>query len=80
MNFKFKFYTYYEYTSVMRVRFTYIFLLDRKFKISILEIQEEIDQSQPLSQQYQSAWTRQWLDQIIILLAMHDLSALLYKA
>jgi len=64
----------------MHVKFTYVFVLDRNFEILILWNQEEIVQTQPLSQQYQPAWTRQSLDHIIILLAMHDLSALLYKA
>jgi len=36
------------YICVMHVRFTYVFVLDRNFEISILEIQEEVDQSQPL--------------------------------
>jgi len=34
--------------SVMHVRFTYVFVLDTNFEILILEIQEEIVQSQPL--------------------------------
>ena len=64
----------------MHVRFTYVFVLDRNFEILILESRKRSFSHNRWSQQYQPAWTRQWPDQIIILLAMHDLSALLYKA
>ena len=64
----------------MYVRFTHVFVLDRNFEISILEFRKRSISHNRWSQQYQPAWTRQWLDQIIILLGMHVLSALLYKA
>jgi len=64
----------------MHVRFTYVFVLDRNFEILILESRKRSISHNHWSQQYKTAWTRQSLDQIIILLAMHDLSVLLYKA
>jgi len=66
--------------SVMHATFTYVFVLDRNFEILILWIQEEIVQSQPLKSAVPISLNRQWLDQTIIPLRMHDLSALLYKA
>ena len=41
--------------NVMHVRFTYVFVLDRNFEILILEIQEEIVQSQLLKSAIQPA-------------------------
>ena len=57
------------------------------WKFYYFHIQEEIVQPQtqksaiPISLLlFHYAWTRQWPDQIVILLEMHDLSPLLYKA
>jgi len=64
----------------MHVKFTYVFVLDRNFEILILWIQEEIAQSQSLKSAVPISLNRQWIDQNIIPLRMHDLSAFLYKA
>jgi len=36
----------------MHIKVTYVFVLDRNFEILILVKPEDIDQSQPLNQQY----------------------------
>jgi len=71
----------------MHVKFTHGFILGWNLEILLLSYpgRDRSVTAAEFSNTYQFitlyyAWTRQWPDPIVILLGMHDLSPLLYKA